>query len=186
MISQAGPAIEETRDLPSEVFDGLVEHDMFRLVQPRDYGGAELPPLEFMRVIEEVAKHDASTAWCLCQNNVCALISAYLPPATATAIFDSPAGILAWGPGPGEAPISLSDSRSELHTSNLEGVQSTDFSRAAFGDTLAVGEGEHEIEETTGGTRRAGAVRSKGEGGERIWRETLLPEERDVLKRYFK
>lgn len=104
-IGEAGAQIEAIRDLPEQVFNGLIEHDMFRLVQPRDYGGAELPPLEFMRVIEEVGKYDASTAWCLCQNNVCALVSAYLVPEVATTIFDSPRGILAWGPGPGEARV---------------------------------------------------------------------------------
>lgn len=88
--------------------------------------------------------------------------------------------------GPGEAPISLSDDASDLGTSNPEGVQSTDYSRAAFGDTLAIGEGEHEIDESTKGSRSAGAMQSKGQGGERIWRESLLPDERDVLKRYFK
>jgi alkylation response protein AidB-like acyl-CoA dehydrogenase len=104
-IKNASREIEGIKDLPSQVFDGLVEHDMFRLVQPRDYGGAELAPPDFMRVIEEVAKNDASTAWCLCQNNVCALVSAYLQPETARAIFDSPTGILAWGPGPGTATV---------------------------------------------------------------------------------
>ena len=102
-IRRASNDINTLRDIPEPLFDQLIEADMFRLLQPRSYGGAELSPLDFTRVIEEVGKHDASVGWCLCQNNVCAVISAYLQPNTATSIFDSPRGILAWGPGPGEA-----------------------------------------------------------------------------------
>lgn len=88
--------------------------------------------------------------------------------------------------GPGEAPISLSDQRSDLGSNNLEEVASKDYSRATFGDTLAVGEGEHEIDKSSSGSRSAGAVRSTGEGGERVWRDALLPSEREILGRYFK
>ena len=105
LLDRVRGQIESERDLPEELFDALIDGDMFRLVLPRKYGGAELPPLDFMRVIEEVGKHDASTGWCLCQNSVCAVISAYLVPEVATEIFGSPRGILAWGPGPGEARV---------------------------------------------------------------------------------
>ena len=87
--------------------------------------------------------------------------------------------------GPGEAPISLSQNPSDLGTNNLEEVSSKDYSRATFGDTLAIGEGEHKVDKSAAGPRSAGAVRSTGEGGDRIWRESLLPSEREVLGRYF-
>ena len=56
-----------------------------------------------------------------------------------------------------------------------------------FGDNVAVGIGEHDID--TSGFRRgqdAGAVTATGEGGELVWSQTLTPEERKVLKKYFK
>src|SRR5439155_14682432 len=71
----------------------------------RALGGAELLPADFVPVIEEIAKADASTAWCLNQASGCAMTAAYLEPAAAGEIFGSPRGILAWGPGPGKARV---------------------------------------------------------------------------------
>ena len=48
-------------------------------------------------------KADASTAWCLGQCGVCAMVAAYLDPAVAREIFDPPQAILAWGATAGEA-----------------------------------------------------------------------------------
>src|SRR6202022_1650995 len=46
---------------------------------------------------EEIAKADASTAWCLGQCSVCAMTAAYLDADAADEIFAAPNGILAWG-----------------------------------------------------------------------------------------
>ena len=55
-------------------------------------------PLEtFMQMQEEIAKADASTAWCLGQCSVCAMTAAYLDPDAANEIFNVAPGILAWG-----------------------------------------------------------------------------------------
>ncbi len=87
--------------------------------------------------------------------------------------------------GPGEAPISLGDAN-DLGTQNLETVHNPDLSRAAPGDVIAIGESQHEIDKNKRGPQAAGAVKSTGRGGDTIWRETLLPAERELLKRYFK
>jgi hypothetical protein len=87
--------------------------------------------------------------------------------------------------GPGEAPISLGDANN-LGTHNLETVQNPDLSRAAPGDVLAIGETQHEIDKNKRGPQQAGAVKSTGQGGDTIWRESLLPDEKELLKRYFK
>src|SRR5258708_26771020 len=50
-----------------------------------------------MQMLEEFAKADASTAWCLGQCSVCAMTAAYLDPDAAQEIFGKPTGILAWG-----------------------------------------------------------------------------------------
>jgi alkylation response protein AidB-like acyl-CoA dehydrogenase len=50
-----------------------------------------------MQMLEEVAKADASTAWCLGQCSVCAMTAAYLDADVAREIFGAPNGILAWG-----------------------------------------------------------------------------------------
>ena len=50
-----------------------------------------------MQMQEEIAKADASTAWCLGQCSVCAMTAAYLDPEPANEIFNVAPGILAWG-----------------------------------------------------------------------------------------
>ncbi|HEX4194544.1 MAG TPA: acyl-CoA dehydrogenase family protein, partial [Stellaceae bacterium] len=66
-------------------------------------GGAEVPPGVFLGVLEEIGKGDASTAWCLAQCGVCAMVAAYLDPAIAHEMFDPPHAVLAWGATAGEA-----------------------------------------------------------------------------------
>ena len=102
-IDAAVDEIDSNRDLPPSLFAALRENGLFRLVQPEAYGGAELDPPSLVQVIEEIASHDASTAWCVGQTNICALTAAYLPPEVVKDIFGPDTGILAWGPGPGTA-----------------------------------------------------------------------------------
>jgi alkylation response protein AidB-like acyl-CoA dehydrogenase len=102
MIAAAADEIEASRDLPEPLFSALVEADLFRLLQPLELGGAELEPMDMVRFLEEIAMHDASTAWCLGQGNVCGTVTAYLAPEVAREIFPDARGIVAWGPGPGE------------------------------------------------------------------------------------
>jgi indole-3-acetate monooxygenase len=96
--------IERRRELPASIVEALVERDLFRLLLPHEFGGGELSPARYVEVIEEVAKHDASTAWCLGQACGCTMTSAYLDPGVAREIFGGKRGIVAWGPpGPAEA-----------------------------------------------------------------------------------
>ena len=104
-IAAAADEIECRRELPEAVVDALVERGLFRLLLPRSLGGAELLPADFVPVIEEIAKADASTAWCLNQASGCSMTVAYLEPEAACEIFGGPRGILAWGPGPGTARV---------------------------------------------------------------------------------
>lgn len=88
--------------------------------------------------------------------------------------------------GRGDAPLFFDDKIDDLGTNNLEKVTNDDFSKAAIGETLGLGETEREIDESTAGSVAGGAVGSAGKGGEAVSRETLLPDEQAVLKRYFK
>src|SRR6516165_3882433 len=101
----AADQIEHGRELPEAVVDALVERGLFRLLLPRSLGGAELLPADFVPIIEEIAKADASTAWCLNQASGCSMTAAYLEPEAACEIYGGPRGILAWGPGPGSARL---------------------------------------------------------------------------------
>ena len=104
-LAAAAAEIERRRELPEPVVAAMVERGFFRMLLPHSLGGAELPPAPYVRVVEEIAKGDASAAWCLNQGAGCSMTAAYLDPAAAKEVFGGPRGILAWGPGPGKARI---------------------------------------------------------------------------------
>ena len=98
-LAAAAARIEAGRELPPDVFDALHEARLLRMLVPRSYGGDEVSPVAFMAALEELAKADASTAWCVAQTSVCSTISAALAPDIAAQIFkNDPRGVLAWGP----------------------------------------------------------------------------------------
>src|SRR5215470_11510270 len=104
-LEAAGEDIERRRELPEAIVEALIERGLFRLLLPRALGGVELRPAAYVVVIEEIAKHDASTAWCLGRGCGCTMTSAYLDPDVAREIFGGKRGIVAWGPpgSPAEA-----------------------------------------------------------------------------------
>jgi len=88
--------------------------------------------------------------------------------------------------GRADAPLFFGDKEDNLGTTKLERVENDDFSKASVGEVLGTGETERELDETAAGPVAGGAVGSTGRGGEAVSRETLLPDEQAVLKRYFK
>ena len=102
-LAAAADEIERNRELPASIVSALVDNGLFRLLQPRSLGGAELDPMTYIQVVEQIASHDASTAWCVEQANGCSMVAAFLDPDVAREIFGPPDGVVAWGPvGPAE------------------------------------------------------------------------------------
>jgi indole-3-acetate monooxygenase len=97
LIAREADEAERTRRLTGPVTSALIENGLYRSLLPQSLGGAEAPLDIFMQMQEEIAKADASTAWCLGQCSVCAMIAAYLDHDAANEIFNTPPGILAWG-----------------------------------------------------------------------------------------
>jgi len=97
LIASEADEIEATRRLTPKVTAALIDNELYRALLPKRVGGREVPLETFMQMQEEIAKADASTAWCLGQCAVCAMTAAYLEPDAANEIFNTPPGILAWG-----------------------------------------------------------------------------------------
>src|SRR4030088_3360104 len=97
LIAREADEIERTRRLTEPVVSALIENGLYRVLLPQSLGGTEAPPEIFMQMQEEIAKADASTAWCLGQCSVCAMTAAYLDNDAAAEIFNTTQGILAWG-----------------------------------------------------------------------------------------
>ena len=71
---------ELERRLPPEVAEALKAAELFWMKSPESLGGAELAPLEFADVIEEIAYHDASAAWAtVIGNGTTGVVSGWLP-----------------------------------------------------------------------------------------------------------
>jgi alkylation response protein AidB-like acyl-CoA dehydrogenase len=100
-IEGAAERIDQERRIPDSVIAALHEAGLFRVLLPRELGGAELDPPRFAALVEALARLDASTAWILCQTTVCSTVSASLASEVAEDIFGrDPRAVLAWGPGP--------------------------------------------------------------------------------------
>ena len=61
--------IEASRRIPEDITRELARGGFFRLFLPEAYGGLDLAPMEGMEVFEELARADASVAWCVWNGN---------------------------------------------------------------------------------------------------------------------
>src|SRR5262249_16211248 len=64
-LREKSDEIEEARRLPDEVAERLRDAGMFRLMMPKEWGGPEMRPAAEVEGIEELAKGNASAAWCV-------------------------------------------------------------------------------------------------------------------------
>jgi indole-3-acetate monooxygenase len=86
--------IESDRRLPDDLARELASAGFFRIFLPSAYGGLDLSPLEAIDIYEELARADASVAWCIWNGNV-HWTTARLHQDVAELIFDDPDMILA-------------------------------------------------------------------------------------------
>ena len=86
--------IEAGRRLPEELTKELARAGFFRIFLPAAYGGLDLGPVEAMEVYEELARADASVAWCVWNGNV-NWTTPQLPKEVARTIFADADVILA-------------------------------------------------------------------------------------------
>ncbi len=96
-VAAAANQIEAERELPADLVEALHGAGLFRMLLPRSLGGGELPPVLFVQAVEEIAKADASTAWCVAQISGACTIAASLDHDAAREIF-APGTLLAVGP----------------------------------------------------------------------------------------
>ena len=62
-------AIETSRRLPEDLARELARGGFFWIFLPVAYGGLDLTPMDGIAVFEELAKADASVAWCVWNGN---------------------------------------------------------------------------------------------------------------------
>ena len=86
-IRQLAATIERDGALPDSLLEELKQAGTFRMYVPRSHGGDELPPLDVVRVIEEISRADASVGWLATIGTNSPAIFAYLPPETYDKIY---------------------------------------------------------------------------------------------------
>jgi alkylation response protein AidB-like acyl-CoA dehydrogenase len=79
---------ERERRLPEALLQELKDAGLFRMWLPKVIGGDELDPLSTMRVIEEVARADGSTGWCVMVAAQCAWGLPSLDQDTVAGVFN--------------------------------------------------------------------------------------------------
>jgi len=78
---------DRLRQLPPALARAFQRHDIYRLILPRDLGGAAVDPLDYLDLIEKVARVDGSTAWNLAIGAGSGLYAGYLPVERSRSMF---------------------------------------------------------------------------------------------------
>src|SRR5579862_3178412 len=86
-LREKSAEIDATRKLPSDVVERLREAGMFRLMMPKEWGGPELRPSQQVEIIEELAKANASAAWCVMIGCDSGFFAGYLDESAAREIY---------------------------------------------------------------------------------------------------
>jgi alkylation response protein AidB-like acyl-CoA dehydrogenase len=88
-INAERDAIETSRRLPAALARDLARAGFFRIFLPAAYGGLDLSPTDGIAIFEQLAKADASVAWCVWNGNT-HWIAAQLSPEAAHAMHNDP------------------------------------------------------------------------------------------------
>lgn len=86
-ISAHRATFDRDRRLPDVVIEALADAGLFRLWLPRKFGGPELSPLEFMRVVEAASALDGSVGWLVGNGGGMSRVGGYLPNSLTREMF---------------------------------------------------------------------------------------------------
>lgn len=86
--------------------------------------------------------------------------------------------------GPGHDPNVLRGQKDALDAGELASLEAKDLSRSTPGDLLQLQDGKHTVDEAAS-KASSGGTAAAGQGGDRIWKESLAPDEQRALKKYF-
>jgi len=87
--------------------------------------------------------------------------------------------------GPGHAPRPLGKTHKDTGAGKYEGLKSDDLRNALPGDLLETSDDQHDVDQSKVGPTAGGTTTGKGKGGERVWKNSLLPNEKKALKKFF-
>ncbi len=94
IVAELRDRFDHDRALSRRLVDELHAAGLFRMWLPHAIGGAELPPLEFLEVIEELSRQDGSLGWCTVIPAGYARLAGALEEDVARRIFGTGMGLL--------------------------------------------------------------------------------------------
>ncbi len=97
MVRASRAEIDAEGRLPEAVLEAIHGAGLFRMAIPASVGGGEVHPLEYSRVVEEVARADGSAAWCVMQGAISGTLAAYMDADAAREVFSDPRTVFAAG-----------------------------------------------------------------------------------------
>jgi indole-3-acetate monooxygenase len=101
MIYNCRDEIDTARQLPEKIVQALRAAGIFRLFAPARFGGYEVDPITFIKVVEEISAADGSAGWIAAVCNVGGLFAGYMgEKAVMTIHGENPDVIVAGGINP--------------------------------------------------------------------------------------
>src|SRR5450631_2180711 len=98
IIEAGADEAEETAMIPEKVIHALADSGLFGLLIPREFGGMEVDPDTYIKVIEELSYADGSVGWVMMATTYCIAGAATgLGPSAIDAMYSSDAGYIACG-----------------------------------------------------------------------------------------
>lgn len=129
VIESCRDEMDTARQLPARLVDAMRAAGVFRLFVPARFGGDEVDPITFIKVIEQIAALDGSAGWVASVCSVGGLLAGYLPPEAAGLIYaESPDMIVAGGINPtGKALVEDGGYRVSGRWAFVSGIRHADW-----------------------------------------------------------
>jgi alkylation response protein AidB-like acyl-CoA dehydrogenase len=98
VIRRTAAEAEAVRRLPQDLMTLLKDAGLFSIYTPRQFGGLEMPLPDALRVVEEVARHDGSTAWTVALGLANGVFTSMLPQHSAVRVLGNGAALIPAAP----------------------------------------------------------------------------------------
>jgi alkylation response protein AidB-like acyl-CoA dehydrogenase len=90
LIAEHRGSFDRDSRVSDAVFKAIAEAGLFRLWLPKEFGGPELSPIEFMKVVEAASALDGSVGWLVANGGGMSRAAGYLPQGVADEWFADP------------------------------------------------------------------------------------------------
>jgi len=87
MIRAECADIDTSRAIPTSVMQALRAEGVYRMLVPEEFGGAEVDPVSFLRVVEAASYADGSVGWCAAIHGCYGTFGGMLPAEGARRVF---------------------------------------------------------------------------------------------------